>query len=197
MWFTIISQTRSQEETSYEIVEQLDCADIFEAQKRFSKMFGEKEPKQGLWVKQTYYYLERKVLSPNVFKVDFTTPGYRANFYPDVAIINLEEILRLYLPEICFGRSDRGVNTFQHPEVKKNLSYEFGEFDGNWHRTSPDKGGFIGIYFGNRLCDSLWYDHVMPKLVKRFRRKIGRRKEENFLIFKRVKEIEKLSCLYR
>ena len=195
--FMIISETSSAQETIYKIVDQLDY-DLFKAQRKLAEKFGKKEPTQGMWVDKTFYYLERKVLSPNVFKVDFDTPGYRANFYPDIAIINLEEVLRLYLPDICFGRYQRGINNFQHPEVQKELSYEFGDFNGHrWHRTSPDKGEFIGIYFGNRLCDSLWYDHVMPKLVKRFKRKIGRRKEENFLIFKREKEVEKLSCLYK
>lgn len=176
----------------------IETDNLLEAKATFASRYGAEKPCDGLWVDNTYYAIRRKKMDKNVFKIDFDTPGYSSYFYPDIAIINLEEVLRLYLPDICFGRYQRRVNNFQTPEVKKELSYEFGDFDGqNWHRTSPDKGEFIGIYFGNRLCDSLWYDHVMPKLVKRFKRKIGKRKEEHFLIFKREKEVEKLSCLYR
>lgn len=185
-------------ETEKKIIDSIDTDSLFTAQAELSKKFGKKESCGGLWVDETYYTIRRKKMSLNVFEIDFLTPGYRMDMEPDLALENLEEVLRLYLPEICFGRYQRGINNFEHPEVKKELSYEFGDFDGqNWHRTSPDKGEFIGIYFGNRLCDSLWYDHVMPKLVKRFKRKIGKRKEEHFLIFKREKEIEKLSCLYK
>ena len=182
----------------------IDTDNLFEAQERFAALYNKSEPCNGLWAGKTYLNLKRKNLEMNVFEINNTALNatewydfYRLHGDPNVAILNLTEVLKHFLPEKCFEKYQKGVNNLRHPEVQKFLSYEFGNFDGNWYRTKPSEGDYIGIYFGNRICDGLWYESSMPSLVKKFTRKIGRRKEENFLIFKRVKEIEKLNCLYK
>lgn len=182
----------------------IDTTDLFEAKRRFADLYNQEDPCEVVWLGETSLRLKRKNLEMRVFEIDNKALNAKEwyDFYylhgdPNVALVNLTEVLKHFLPEKCFDRYKAGVNNLRHPEVQKNLSYEFGNFDGNWHRTSPSKGEYIGIYFGNRICDGLWNESSMPLLVKKFTRKIGKRKEENFLIFQRIKEIEKLNCLYK
>lgn len=189
-------------ENKFEVVDKFETSNLFEAQKLFKKKFGIADDKQACFNENgVFTYLERKNLSENVFDIreSILSKGIYTEGKPDIAIRNFEEVMRLYFPERLFEKYQRGVNNLEHQEVKKNMSYEFGDFDakGNWHRTSPKDGEYIGFYFGNRLPDCLHKDEEMPKLVKRITRKINRKKEEHFLIFKREKNLEKITSMYK
>lgn len=150
-----------------------------------------------------------KRLDLGVFEVGLDTRGDKS-YDPNIFLLNEEEVMKQFFPDDMFVY-DRRYDSFRHPEVKKNFLYEFGEINpktGNWIRSQdPKEGRYIGFWFGNRVPSQFSYEYqdknLKVKPVKRYHQKVPvslcsrKCRDAQLIVFKRVKEVEKINAFYK